>query len=452
MSAIRFKRLVLNDLEDWRSSENRKPLVLRGARQVGKTVAARMFGKTYNHFAEMNLETKEHSALFQRIRKPAEIIQAVKLLKGIPPKEKEWLLFLDEIQACPEAVASLRYFYEDIPEVHVLAAGSLLETALQKKHISFPVGRVDFRYLYPMSFEEFLGALGNSNIKEVFQEVPSPAYAYDQLLSFFHQYALVGGFPEAVARYAETRDITAVNQVYESLFSAYIDDVSKYARNTTMTHILKHCLKSAPAEAGTRIKFAGFGSSNYGSREIGEALRTLEQVMLLSLLYPTVSTSAPFLPNMRKSPRLQFVDTGLMQYLAGTQQDLIGIDDLSAVFRGRILEQLTGQELMSRYSAVRRAPLFWVRNKPQSQAELDFLDVRGTMPVPVEVKSGSEGKLRSLHRFMEMQQNAEMAIRLYRGTFIDQTVQRAGRQFRLLNVPYYHASKVGEYCDPGWWK
>lgn len=442
-----FKRLIIKDLQEWKDSASRKPLVLRGARQVGKTVAIRLFGAHYKSFSELNLEEPNDAALFKRNLSPREIVQAVRLRDGIPMGEESWLLFLDEIQFCPEAVAQLRYFYEQMPAIHIVAAGSLLEIALQRKHLSFPVGRVEFRYLYPMCFEEFLCATANEQLVNIFKEVPSPAYAFDQLMECYHRYALIGGMPEAVARYAETNDVVGVNSIYENLFSAYIDDISKYARNDSMSHVLKHCLRTAPLSAGSRIHFAGFGASSYGSRESGEALRTLEQVMLVALLYPTTAMQIPYLSNLRKSPRLQFIDTGLMNYLAGIQQDMIGIQDLSDMFRGRCIEQLTGQELMARFSHKRFKPLFWVRNKPQSQAEIDFLDLKGSMPVPIEVKSGAVGKLRSLHLFMKMQTNVKTAIRLYRGIFEDQSIKRDNLEYRLFNVPYYHASKVQEYMN-----
>ena len=440
-----YNRLVIKELHKWRSSFSRKPLVLRGARQVGKTVAIRMFGDKYDCFTELNLERKDDALLFTRGLKPKEIIQAIKLRERIPAGVNSWLLFLDEIQACPEAVAMLRYFYEDVPEVHVIAAGSLLEVALQREHISFPVGRVEFRYLYPMNFEEFLGAVAGRDRIDLFHQVPTPAYGEAELFSLYHLYALIGGMPEAVSEYARTRDVVAVNRVYENLFTAYLDDISKYARNDSMARVLRHCLKSAPYQAGKRIQFAGFGESNYRSREVGEALRTLEQVMLISLLYPTVSLEAPFFPNERKSPRLQFVDTGLIHYVAGIQHELIGIDDLSSGFRGGLLEQLTAQELMSTRNDLRKKPLFWVREKTQSQAEVDFLETReGAVALPVEVKSGAVGKLRSLHRFIEMQPNAKIAIRLYRGSFLDQGVE-TNVPYRLLNIPYYHAVKIQKY-------
>ena len=172
-----FDRLITRNLQDWRESPVRKPLVLRGARQVGKTVAVRMFGESYGLFSELNLEIPENAKLFEQGLKPHEILQAIRLKQQVSASTKgPWLLFLDEIQACPEAVALLRYFYEEMPEVHLIAAGSLLEVALQREHISFPVGRVEFRYLYPMCFEEFLGAVAGPEMVEAFQQVPSPAY------------------------------------------------------------------------------------------------------------------------------------------------------------------------------------------------------------------------------------------------------------------------------------
>ncbi len=440
-----IKRLIINDLTKWKTSPQRRPLVLRGARQVGKTVIARLFGEQYDHFSELNMERTDDAQLFKRGLSATELIQAIKLKLGVPADTSSWLLFIDEIQACPPAVAMLRYFHEDAPDVHVLAAGSLLEAALQREHISFPVGRMEFRYVYPINFEEFLHAVAAPNVLEAYHAIPSPAYAEDVLFEFYHKYALIGGLPQAVAVYAQERDVVAVNNIYENLFAAYLDDIPKYAKKEGMRRIIRHCLRSAPLFAGTRIRFAGFGESAYGSRECGDALRILEQVMLLSLIYPSTATDIPFARNLRKSPRLQFLDTGLLHYLSNIQSESIGIRDLSDAFRGRLLEQITGQELLARRFDVREVPLFWVRDKTQSQAELDFLETHEGIPVPVEVKSGPEGKLRSLHAFMQRSQKAKRAIRLYRGSFSRQDVDHKGKHYELINIPYYHAAKIRDY-------
>jgi predicted AAA+ superfamily ATPase len=406
-----------------------------------------MFGESYDLFSELNLEIPENAALFRQGLKPREILQAIQLKQRVSSADSgSWLLFLDEIQACPEAVAMLRYFYEEVPEVHLIAAGSLLEVALQREHISFPVGRVEFRYLYPMSFEEFLGAVAGKEMLQVFQEIPSPDYAREELFALYHQYALIGGMPEAVSEYVRSRDVVAVNRIYETLFTAYLDDIPKYARNDSAAKMLRYCLKAAPLNAGKRIRFSGFGESAFGAREVGDALRTLEQVMLVSLLYPTTSLTVPFVRNTRRSPRLQCIDAGLMNYACGVQHNLLGVDDLSAEFRGGLFEQLTGQELLASRNERRTPPLFWVREKTQSQAEVDFLEMFQSMVLPIEVKSGAAGKLRSLNRFMELSSGASFAIRLYRGGLLAQEAGSGQKHFKLLNVPYYHASRVCDYA------
>jgi predicted AAA+ superfamily ATPase len=442
-----LKRLIINNLSEWSTSAQRRPLVLRGARQVGKTVIARLLGEQYDFFSELNMERPEDAQFFKRGLSATEIIEAVKLKDGIPADTRSWLIFIDEIQACPPAVAMLRYFYEDTPAVHVIAAGSLLEVALQRDHLSFPVGRVEFRYVYPMNFEEFLHAVAKPNVLEVYHEIPSPVFAEDILFALYHKYALIGGLPEAVAAYAEHGDVVAVNKMYENLFTAYVDDIPKYAQNDAMRRIVRHCLRTAPLVAGTRIRFAGFGESAFGSRECGDALRILEQVMMLSLVYPSTSGDLPFTRNLRKSPRLQFLDTGLLHYLCNIQSESIGIRDLSDAFRGRLLEQITGQELLARRFDVREPPLFWVRDKTQSQAEVDFLETYEGTPLPVEVKSGPEGKLRSLHEFMKRSKKAEVALRLYRGSVTRQDVEHQGERYKLINIPYYHAAKTRDYAS-----
>ena len=285
-----FKRGIENRLAEWADQINRKPLLLRGARQVGKTIAVRNFAERFDCFIELNLESSGDRAPFGRGLEVEDIFQAIVLRANARPVEGKTLLFLDEIQDCPEAVQVLRYFCEKMPHLHVIGAGSLLEMSLAKAEIEFPVGRVQHLVMYPLSFAEYLNAIGESDAAIMLDEVPLPPHAADHLLDLFHRYALVGGMPEVVAEYARTRDTPALRDIYESLLQSYLDDVPKYARNDTMARVLDHCIRTAPVEAGNRITFAGFGQSNYRSREVGEALRTLEKALLLHLLYPTTAT------------------------------------------------------------------------------------------------------------------------------------------------------------------
>jgi predicted AAA+ superfamily ATPase len=432
-------------LHAWQRRAERRPLLIRGARQVGKTVLVRMFGAGFRRYAELDLGRPDHANLFRRGLSAGDLIQAILLECNVPPGDDPPLVFLDEVQECPEAVAALRYLQEDCPQVPVIAAGSLLEVALETAHIPFPVGRVEYLYLRPLTFAEFLGAVGEAQARTAYLSVPTPAFAEAKLLQLFHLYALIGGMPAAVAAYiAGASDLGRARDVCAQLMAGYRDDIPKYARNPTLRQVLMHCLDTAPEQVGTRITFEGFGGSRYRSREVGEALRTLQRAMLLELLYPSTQTEPPFLLEHRKSPRLQFLDVGLVNYRLGLQSQLLGIADLNDAYRGRILEQVVGQELLALDGRDPAAPGFWVRDKPQSQAEVDFL-LRGPAgSVPVEAKSGAAGKLRSLHEFMA-RSRSPFAIRLYAGAAETQEVVHGSVRYRLLNLPYWAAGMLPEW-------
>ncbi len=442
-----FNRDALGVLSAWRAGASRKPLVVRGARQVGKSSLVRWFAQGYRRYAELNLEKHPHVDLFRRGLSVEELVQAIQLERAVPPGAEPLLIFIDEIQEAPEAVAMLRYFHEERPDVHVVAAGSLLEIGMDAAAISFPVGRVQYLYLRPLSFREFLGAMKESAAQEALASTPVPAFAHGRLLTLFHQYAMVGGMPEAVAAYARSGgDLTVVNQVYADLFATFRDDIQKYGRNETLRWALLHGLDSAPFEAGARIAFNGFGGSAFRSREMGEALRTLERAMLLELVYPTVQGRPPLLPDVKKSPRLQFLDIGLVNHRAGIQRQLIGMRDLTDIHRGRLIEQVVGQELKT-VEARTDAPLcFWVRDKAQAQAEVDFLLQTVDGVVPVETKSGAAGKLRSLHEFVKRYRPAR-AVRLYAGTYSRHPIMAADVACELVNIPYYAAADIPRYLE-----
>jgi len=442
-----FPRDIEKRLAAWGDRSSRKPLLLRGARQVGKTFSVRRFAERFECFIELNLEQPTDREPFERGLNARDVFQAIVLRKHARPVEGRTLLFLDEIQDCPHAVQLLRYFCEKMPHLHVIGAGSLLEIALARAEIEFPVGRVQHLVMYPLSFAEYLGALGESDAAAALAEVPLTPHATGRLFELFHRYALVGGMPEVVAEYARTHDTPALQDIYESLLQSYLDDVPKYARNDTMARILDHCIRSAPLEAGNRITFAGFGQSNYRSREVGEALRTLEKALLLHLLYPTTATQIPIRPDNRKAPRLQFLDTGLLNYFAGLQDQYFLHSDLHSFYRGLLAEHIVAQELLCHRASLLHKPCFWVRDKSQSGAEVDFVVQHQGRVVPVEVKAGSTGRLRSLHQFIDAG-NPGYAVRLYAGTLDRRSVRTpAGTPYELLSMPYYLASKLPEYLD-----
>ena len=436
-----FKREILRRLADWKDKPDRKPLVLRGARQVGKTTAVELFSAAYDQFISLNLEKPEEAKLFARSLPAADRLQAIRFFKGLPSIQGRTLLFLDEVQNSPEAVSSLRYFHEDLPGLHVIAAGSLLEIALTQKQIGIPVGRVEYALMSPLSFREFLEATGETQALEALDVVPAPDFALPRLMDLFHRYALVGGMPEIVAHYAGHRDAVALAPLYRSLWTSFLDDIPKYARNETMKRVIRHCLEAAPLEAGERIKFAGFGRSNYRSREAGESLRTLEQAMLLHLLAPT---EIPLIPDRRKSPKLLFLDIGLINYTAGIQGHYFEYPDLYSFYRGRIAEMIVGQELIAADPEHHR-PVFWVREKSQAPAEVDYVLQHASLAVPVEVKAGAKGTLKSLHQFINRCPHG-FAVRLYAGPLeIARTKTPEGKPYCLLNLPYCFAGKLRAY-------
>ena len=442
-----FGRDILSRFERWADSPDRKPLLLRGARQVGKTVAVTMFGRRFERFISLNLELSSESAVFRRGLSPEDLFQAILLKKEAAATEGRTILFLDEIQSCPEAVASLRYFHEKLPHIYVIAAGSLLEVSLSEDHISFPVGRMENASMFPLSFREFLEATNAGRALEAFDKVPVPVHALPSLFDLFHRYTLLGGMPEIVARYNEESDMTRLQPLYDSLLTSYLDDVGKYARNSTMTAVLRHCIESAPFEAGKRITFAGFGNSNYRSREVGEALRTLQRARLIYLLYPSTAVEMPIRPDLKKSPRLQFLDTGLLNYFVGMQQQYFEYENLQDIYRGIVIEHIAGQELICSGQSTRTRQCFWVREKRQSKAEVDFLVRHGNYVIPVETKAGKSGRLRSLHQFMDRCPHG-YAVRLYFGPVLVQKIEtQSGKPFHLLNIPYFLASQINRYLD-----
>ncbi len=442
-----FKRQIISQLLQWKQSPYRKPLVLRGARQVGKTTVVEQFSENFNQYIYVNLENQEDKLIFQNRNSIHELVQALFFIKDKNAENTDTLLFIDEIQEMPEAIASLRYFYEAYPQYYVIAAGSLLETVFDTS-VSFPVGRVEYQFLYPFSFEEFLDACDEQQAMAQLNNLPFADFAHDKLIRLFHTYTLIGGMPEVVKRYVEQRDLSQLKPVYESLLLSYIDDIEKYARNASQTHILRHAINSCFREAGSRIRFNGFGESAYGSREMGEALRTLEKAKLIYLIYPTTQTKLPYQPNLKKLPRLQVLDTGMVNFLAGIQKEVFSTSDLLDVYNGKIIEHIVSQELMAANKDQLNKPLFWVREKEGASAELDFLIVVNGKGIPVEVKSGKTGKLKSLHQYIEMSESP-LAIRLYAGKFqIDKLKTPSGKSFTLLNMPYFLACKINTYR--GW--
>ena len=442
-----FPRNIVQELRQWAVKKDRKPLILRGARQVGKTTAVDIFSKDFDQYLYLNLEKKEAAEIFNYNLSTEDLIQAIYLFKDISPSKGKTLIFIDEIQNSPQAIAQMRYFYESAKELHVIAAGSLFEVMARDSHTSFPVGRVEYMFMYPLMFEEFLVATGEEQALKYFNNIPLPEFSFSKLHKLFHKYVLIGGMPEVVKAYIEKKDISSLTPIYQGLLTSYLDDVSKYARNKTMVQVIRHAVESAPLEAGRRIKFHGFGNSNYRSREMGEALRTLERAMLIYLLYPSTVTEPPIRPDLRKSPKLQFLDTGLINYFAGLQKFFFKMEDLHSFYQGILAEHIVGQELLAVDMRTSRKLSFWVREKKQSNAIVDYIIQSGQYLIPIEVKAGKTGSLRSLHQFVERSAHP-FAVRLNAGPVEKvKAVTPNGKQYDLLSLPYFLSAKLQNYIE-----
>ena len=442
-----FYRKIIDEFDQWLNNPERKPLVLRGARQVGKTTVVHEWSRRFKQYIHLNLELPEDRALFQDFKNMSILMQQIFFSrnKSLALKE-DTLIFIDEIQELPVAMGLLRYFYELEPTVKVIAAGSMMESVFNND-IHFPVGRVEYKVLRPASFPEFLGALGEEQALEQLENMPCPNFAHERLLQLYREYAITGGMPEVVNKYARNRDLKTLRPVYDSLIASYLEDVEKCAPNDVRVLHLRHAIRASLQLAGQRIQFAGFGQSAYRSREMGEALRALEKVWLVQLIYPTSSATLPLIPDLRKSPRLQILDTGLLNYIVGLQKEMLLTQELSSVHRGIMMEHLSGQELLAhRYEAMSSLS-FWSRDKNSSSAEVDFVELFDGMVIPIENKSGKIGTLRSLHQFMEIAPH-RFAVRLYAGRLeITEARTPRGRSFRLLNLPYYLGTQLRNYLD-----
>ncbi len=431
-----FKRTIIEDLLEWSKEKDRKPLVLRGARQTGKTTIVKLFSEYFKQYVYMNLEKEEDRNVFDTSGTIQETLEAIFYLKEADRYGVKTLLFIDEIQNSPKAVALLRYFYEEAKDLYVIAAGSLLESLIDRT-ISFPVGRVDYLPVRPCSFDEFLSALEETKSLDIVQEAYVPYYAHAKLNKLFWQFTVLGGMPEVIKDFLEYRDYNRLKRIYERLIISYQDDVEKYARNDTMARVIRYIIGSAFRYAGSRITFEKFGDSPYRSREMGEAFRVLEKAMLLQLVYPVTKVRLPLEEKLRMSPKLLMLDTGIVNHSAGLQKELILSRQIDQVFKGRIAEHIAGQELLVRMPSVRSKLNFWVPKNINAQAEVDYVYPWNDMVIPIEVKSGTTGRLRSLHRFVDEAPH-DWAVRVYSGKFrVEDAKTIRGKKFRLINVPFY---------------
>ena len=395
-------RDITNSLIEWKEKVKHKPVILRGARQVGKTTIIRQLGKMFESFIEINFEESlDLPTLFEGNLDPNEITQNLENYLNLKIVDGKTLLFLDEIQYCPRAILALRYFYEKRPNLHIIAAGSLLDFELEK--ISFPVGRVDFYYLYPLSFGEYLDALGKKSLrKELLSNRALATPIHKQLLGYLRDYTITGGMPEVVSEFISTGDLIECQNIQSSIIETFMADFSKYAKRHQIKY-LTTIFNAIPSQLGRKLKFSNI-SKLYKSRDLGEALTLLELAGLLIKVHHSSSNGIPLEHEKdHKKFKVIFFDVGLaMRILRVPLQELIINDDITLVNEGALAEQLVGQEILAYSSCRERAHLYyWHRESKSSNAEVDYVTEKGRDIIPIEVKSGLRGTTRSLNLFCD---------------------------------------------------
>ncbi len=436
MNAISlYKRDAEGHLLQWKDRSSRRPLILRGARQVGKSSLVRIHAASYEFFVEYNLELNSDRRLFETVESVDSIIERISLLPNYPGTLDNTLLFIDEIQEVPDAILMLRFFFENYPNLRVIAAGSLLEFALGEVR-SFPVGRVEFYSLHPLSFAEYLTWNKKDSLRNVLEGGEFSPVQHELLLEAFHAYALIGGMPGIVGPLANGAQLGDVTPVFDGIWAAYKTDVEKYALNARQLAVLRHLMHVAPY-ADDRIKYTQFGDGRFRSEEISEGFNLLGKAGIMRLIFPTTAIQIPFTPAIKRAPRIQFLDTGLLNWVRDVQHEMLEIDDLFAGYKGRLASHIVTQELIARQNGSEVNIHFWVREKAGASAEVDALLHAGSKTYGLEVKAGAQGRLRSLHEFLE-RSDSKVAFRALRNQLsVEQATTARGYGFTLINLPYY---------------
>ncbi len=400
-----MERNATNYLDQWKKRPDRKPLVVRGTRQVGKTFLIEGFGrKRFRSCATVDLELWDQLHSLFKIKDPLKIIEELSLFSGLSEDivPGETLLFLDEIQACPEALACLRYFRERLPELHVIAAGSLLDFHLREFHHSMPVGRIEFLNLYPMTFEEFLLANGESRLVEYLNRYhigeEFSVTVHTDLCKLLRKYLFVGGMPEAVRGYAENHQPRQTQRIQSEIVTTLEGDFAKYgtrAQQRNMARILKYI----PKNVGRKFKYVGV-SREIQSKDLKTALELLERSRLVHLIHHSSANGIPLGAEASETRfKPLFLDIGLISNVAGLE--LVESDGLITVMEGQLAEQYIGQEMLALGLPFEdRRLYYWHREEKNANAEVDYLFSLGEEIFPIEVKAGKTGSLKSLHLFL----------------------------------------------------
>jgi len=442
-----MERNINKYLENWKAKRNRKPLIIRGARQVGKTYTVEQFAKNnYEIFIKINFEETPEFKEFFQTNDVVQIKQNLEIYFGKKIILNKTLLFLDEIQACPEAITTLRYFYEKISKLHIIAAGSLLDHTLNNLKYSMPVGRVEFCYMYPLDFYEFLNALGKNSLVDYLRnftfekEIPLPIH--HKLLEQLRLYYFIGGMPEAVKVYINENSLPDVEIVHESIIKSLEYDFAKYGTRNEQ-EVLVRILRYIPKSIGKKFKYSN-AADNLRTENVKRAINLLRMSRIVHFVYSTSASKVPLQSSVNeKMFKPIFMDIGLANHILKLR--IINLENLITGNEGDLAEQFIGQQLFSMFPQYIDSQLYyWQREKRNSEAEIDYVTERNNTVLPIEVKAGKTGALKSLHIYVA-EKKLKTAVRfnldipssgeISHSVKIGKSVKKI--HYRLISLPLY---------------
>ena len=449
-----FNRSAIQYLSHWLTKKRRKPLVLRGARQVGKSTMVRLFAKSANlTLHEINMERHLFLDDIFKTLDMEIILRELEAIVRSPINSPGTLLFLDEIQATPHAIQALRYFHEDHPDIPVIAAGSLLEFTLADHSFSMPVGRIEYFHIYPLTFREFLTVIEPTllgYLDNLSPTNPIPQAAHQGLLKRLRDFFFVGGMPEAVLIFKEEQSLVEVADIHRSIVSTYQDDFSKYAKQKDLV-LLQKIFNSIPKILGHKIKYSNISRDNRAA-QVRQIITLLSMARICHQIKHSKCSGLPLAAESSETVyKLIFMDIGLVNHVCGCDwRTMAAFDERQLVNEGGLAEQFIGQHLIDISRGLEKPSLhYWLREKKSANAEVDYVVALAGKILPVEVKAGTSGSLKSLQQFM-YSKNSRLAIRFdLNQTGIQQvthTIRTAsGNQqvnFTLLSLPLYGVEEL----------